>query len=495
MTIFFGLMIGMLLSALDQTIVSTALPTIVGDLGGLEHLSWVVTAYMLASTVTAPLYGKLSDLYGRRTLYQAAILIFLLGSVLAGLSQSMLQLIIFRGIQGAGAGGLMVLAQVIVGDIVSPRQRGRYQGYIGSVFAFSSIAGPLIGGFFVDHMSWRWVFYVNFPLGAIAIFVTQKSLKLPHTRREHKIDWAGAALSTIAISSLLLAAVSGGTVYPWASAEIVGLCALSLVAGAWFIRVESRASEPILPLELFRNRVFSVGSLLSFLVGVTMFGAIIFMPLFLQVVIGVSATRSGLLLMPLMAGLLTSSIVSGRLITRLGRYRIFPILGTLVTSLGYGLLAIMHPNTSLVVACLNMALVGLGLGMIMQVIVLAIQNAVDRKHLGAATSAAQFFRSIGGTIGITLFGVIMNNQLDTRLAQAVPAGALPGDPKALLRTPAAIAQLPDEVREGVRLALSDSVTYVFAIAVPLALFAFGVALLLKEHKLKDHEGPPAPVQE
>jgi MFS family permease len=321
----------------------------------------------------------------------------------------------------------------------------------------------------------------------VALFVTHRALNLPYVRRERNIDWKGAVLMTIAITSFLLVAASGGTTYPWLSPQLLGLAALSLVAGLLFVWIEKRAREPILPLELFGDRVFSIGSLLGFLVGVTMFGAIVFMPLFLQAVVGVSATQSGLLLMPLMAGLLTSSIVSGRLITRWGRYKVFPVFGTAITTGAYALLAMMSPDTSLLVASINMALVGVGLGMIMQVIVLAIQNSVDFKHLGAATSAAQFFRSIGGTIGITLFGVLMNNRLSESL-QVLSASetSLGSDPKALLRSPAVIAQLPPEVRESVRTALSDSITYVFALTIPLAALAFVVSLLLKEHKLRDH---------
>lgn len=476
------------MSALDQTIVSTALPTIVGDLGGLEHLSWVVTSYMLASTVTAPLYGKLSDLYGRKIIFQGAIVLFLFGSLLSGVSQSMLQLILFRGIQGAGAGGLMVMAQVIIADIVPPRQRGRYQGYIGSVFAFSSVVGPLLGGFFVDHLSWRWSFYVNIPLGILALIVTQRSLNLAHQRREHSIDWAGAALLSTTITSFLLLTVWGGEVYPWLSAPIAALGVLSILAGILFLWVEKRAAEPILPLELFAGPVFVLANILGFLTGVTMFGAIIFLPLFLQAVLGVSATHSGLLLMPLMAGLLVSSIASGRLITRYGRYKVFPIVGTILSTLAYLLLATMTPLTPLWLACIYMGILGSGLGMVMQVVVIAIQNAVAFRHLGSATSATQFFRSIGGTIGVTLFGVVMTTRLDSNLAHASEFAAFPGDPKSLLRTPAAIAQLPDTIRELLRAGLSDSITFTFAVVVPFAAIAIVVALFLRELPLKDHHG-------
>lgn len=481
LTVFAGLMIGMLLSALDQTIVSTALPTIVGELGGLTHLSWVVTAYMLASTVSAPIYGKLSDLYGRRLLFQAAIVIFLIGSVLAGLSQSMLQLIIFRGVQGAGGGGLMVLSMAIIADIVSPRERGRYQGLIGSVFGVASIAGPLLGGFFVDHLDWRWVFYVNLPLGAVALWVTQRALKLPHVRRERRIDWAGAALLTISITTLLLVTVWGGEVYPWLSWPVLTLAAVSLASLVAFIFVETAALEPILPLSLFRESVFTVGALLNFVLGSAMFIAVLFMPMFLQVVIGVSATDSGLLVMPLMAGMLTGSISSGRLITRFGRYKIFPVVGTVLVAIGYALLATMDTDTSLWASSIYMAIVGLGLGNVNPVVVLAIQNAVRTEHLGTATSTAQLFRSIGGTLGVSVFGALMNWKLDGALAKAMPEGvSLPAEPSALLQAPAAILQLPEAVQAAIKVGLAESITGVFLLAVPLGVLGFVAALLLKE---------------
>lgn len=486
LTVFTGLMIGMLLSALDQTIVSTALPTIVGDLGGLTHLSWVVTSYMLASTVTAPIYGKLSDLYGRRLLFQAAIVIFLVGSVLAGLSQTMLQLIVFRGVQGAGGGGLMVLSMAIIADIVSPRERGRYQGLIGSVFGLASIAGPLLGGFFVDHLDWRWVFYVNLPLGFVALYVTQRALKLPHVRRERRIDWAGAALLSVAITTLLLVTVWGGEVYPWGSLPILGLAALSLVSTVAFLFVESAALEPILPLSLFRESVFTVGAVLNFVLGSAMFVAVLFMPMFLQVVIGVSATDSGLLVMPLMAGMLTGSISSGRLITRFGRYKIFPIIGAVLVAVGYGLLATMGTDTSLVASSVYMAILGLGLGNVNPVVVLAIQNAVRSEHLGTATSTAQLFRSIGGTLGVTVFGAIMNWKLDGALARAMPRGVtLPDEPSALLQAPAAILRLPEAVQLALKTGLAEAITGVFLLAVPLGVLGFVGALLLKELPLSN----------
>jgi EmrB/QacA subfamily drug resistance transporter len=478
--IFGALILVFLLASLDQTIVSTALPTIVGELGGLQHLSWVVTAYLLASTVSGPLYGKFGDLYGRKVVLQTAIVIFLIGSALCGLSQNMTELISFRALQGLGAGGLIVTAIAVIGDVIPPRDRGRYQGIFGGVFGVSTIIGPLLGGFFVDNLSWRWIFYVNLPIGAVAFVVIGAVFTVRPAPKQHKVDYLGAALLAGGLSAIVLFTSLGGSTWAWGSSQIIALIVIGVAALAGFVLVEARVAEPILPLSLFRNRTFAVTSAVGFIVGLALFGAVTYLPLYLQVVKGVSPTRSGLQLTPLMLGLLVTSVLSGQLISRWGRYRIFPIVGTAVVTVGMFLLSRLGIGTSLWMAAIDMVVLGLGLGMTMQVLVLAVQNAVDYKYLGVATSGSTMFRSIGGSIGVSLFGAIFTNRLATELAQRLPINAhLPPT-----TSPAAIRALPPAVRDSYAHALTAALSPVFLVAAIISSVAFVLALLLPDVPLR-----------
>lgn len=486
LTIFSGLLLGMLLAALDQTIVATALPTIVGELGGLEHLSWVVTGYLLASTASTPLWGKLGDLYGRKRVFISAIVLFLAGSALCGLSRNMAELIGFRAIQGLGGGGLIVTSQGIVGDILPPRERGRYQGLFGAVFGVTSVAGPLLGGLFVDLLSWRWVFYVNLPVGVVALAATAVTLPSMTRRVEHAIDYLGTIVLAAATTCLILLTSLGGTLYPWVSVQVLALALAAIVLLAAFLAIERRAIEPILPLHLFRNRTFSLTSAIGFVVGFAMFGAVTFLPLFMQVVKGASPTESGLRLLPMMVGLLTMSTLSGQLISRWGRYKIFPMIGTPVMALGLFLLSRMDAQSSVLQTSLSMLVLGLGLGMVMQVLVIAVQNAVPYRDLGVATSGATYFRSIGSAFGVAVFGAIFANLLSTNLQRFVPASALPPgfDPAAVQANPAALQQLPPAIYGGVVQAYVASLQPVFLAAVPFGLLAFVLTCLLRELPLR-----------
>ncbi|MFG1953173.1 MDR family MFS transporter [Micromonospora sp. NPDC048830] len=494
--LMFGLMTGMLLAALDQTIVGTALPTIVGQLGGINHYSWVVTAYLLASTASTPLYGKMADLYGRRPVFLFSIGTFLLGSLLAGLSQNMTQLIVTRGVQGLGAGGLMTLAFTIISDVVSPRERGRYQGLFGAVFGLSSVAGPLVGGYFAET-NWRWIFYINVPLAILAIVVCYHVMRLiPFQRREHAIDWIGAAVLVTGVSCLLLALSWGGTTYAWRSGVIIGLFAAGAVLAALFLLQEARVAEPILPLRLFRSATFALANAAGFVLGLVMFGSIIFIPLYLQIVKGASPTRSGLLMLPMMAGIIVTSILTGRAMSRMGRYKWFPVAGTVVLLAGMLLFTRLAVDTSLWVAFGYMVVIGVGLGLCMQSLILAVQNAVDPRDLGAGTSSATFFRSLGGSFGVAILGAVLSSQLTHQLADRLPGAIaqLPPDQRAAvaarggtnisINEPSTILALPGPVRAAVQAAFVDSLHLVFLTTGLIAVVAVLVTLALPNERLR-----------
>ena len=483
LVIFSGLMLALLISSLDQTIVSTALPTIVSDLGGLSQLSWVITGYLLASTVSTPLWGKLGDLYGRKPLFQASIVLFLAGSALCGLSQNMVELILFRAVQGLGAGGLLVLTQTIIADVVPPRQLGRYQGLFGAVFGVTSVGGPLLGGFIVDNLSWRWIFYINLPIGAAALLVITLALPAASEQRHHRIDYLGTALLAAAATSLVMLTTLGGNVYPWASAPTYILAVAAVICIIGFVLAERRAAEPVMPLELFRNRVFLYACAIGFAVGFALFGATTFLPLFQQVVNGVSPTASGLRLLPMVVGLLLTSTLSGQLISRLGRYKVFPIAGTALMTVGLFLLSRMNEQTSLLVQSLSMLVLGLGLGLVFQVLVIVVQNAVEYRNLGAATSDATFFRSIGGSFGTAVFGAIFSNQLASHLS-SLASSLPPGVKLSAAESVAALRLLPPAVRAEVVHAYTLSLSTVFLVAVPIAALAFVLSWLLPEVRMR-----------
>ncbi|MFD3522885.1 DHA2 family efflux MFS transporter permease subunit [Streptomyces sp. NPDC058653] len=481
-----ALLLGLLLAALDQTIVSTALPTIASDLGGLDHLSWVVTAYLLASTAATPLWGKLGDQYGRKRLFQTAIVIFLIGSALCGISQNLPQLIVFRALQGLGGGGLIVLSMAIVGDIVSPRERGKYQGLFGGVFGATSVLGPLLGGVFTQHLSWRWVFYINLPIGVVALAVIATVLHIPVRSTKHTIDYLGTFLIASVATCLVLVASLGGTTWSWGSGQIIGLAVLAVILLVLFVRVERRAAEPVLPLRLFTIRTFSLVSLISFVVGFAMFGAMTYLPTFLQVVQGVSPTLSGVHMLPMVFGLLITSTLSGQIVSRTGRWKVFPIAGTGVTAVGLLLLHQLDVNSGTGEMSAFFFVFGAGLGLVMQVLVLVVQNSVGYEDLGVATSGATFFRSIGASFGVAIFGTIFTNLLRNKLTdslagQRLPPGVSPGE---LAADPRSVGTLPPAVRSGVLTSYSTSITDVFLFAVPVVLVAFVVSWFLKEDKLR-----------
>jgi EmrB/QacA subfamily drug resistance transporter len=480
--VFGALFLALWLAALDQTVVSTALPTMVADLGGLSYLSWVVTAYLLTSTVAGPLYGKFGDLYGRKIVLQVAIAVFLVGSALCGIAQNMVQLIIFRAIEGIGGGGLMVITIAVIGDLIPPRERGRYQGFFGAVFGTATIVGPLVGGFLVDHLSWRWIFYINLPTGILAMAVIAAVLPSRSTRRRHAIDYAGALLLTAGLSAIILFTGLGGTTFPWTSPVMLGLLAASVAGTVAFVVFELRSPEPILPMSLFGNRNFAVASGVGLIVGLSLFGAVTFLPIYLQVVKGVSPLTSGVLLMPMMLGMLATSVISGRIISRFGRYKLFPILGTGTMTFGLGALSLLTIESNDWQTAVDALWLGLGMGMVMQVLIIAVQNSVDYKHLGVATSGTMLFRSLGGALGVALFGAIFANRLHAQLAG-------PGMDFLATVIPSAVKGLPPNLHEEYITAVMAALRPVFLVAAAISAVGFALAWMLREYPLR--EGAPA----
>lgn len=474
---FFALVLVLLLASLDQTIVATALPTIVGEIGGISHLSWIVTAYLLSSTVVVPLYGKLGDLYGRRVVLQSAVVVFLAGSLLCGLAQNLPELIAFRFLQGLGGGGLIVTAIAVVGDIVAPRDRGRYQGFFGGVFGLSTVLGPLLGGFIVDQFSWRWIFLINLPLGLLALAVINRTFRTSPVRGNVTIDYAGALLLALALSALVLVTSLGATLATEAPVSLFALSALALVALAGFIFVETRAADPLLPLSLFRNRAFVIGTSVGFIVGMALFGSITLLPVYFQVVKQLDPTTAGLYMTPMMVGVFASSITSGQIISRWGRYKIFPVIGTAVMTIALLLLSTMDVETSAAVTSAHLLMLGLGLGMVMQILVMAVQNAVPYERLGVATSGTTLFRSIGGSVGAALFGAIFAHSLDGSARLTLPeAGGM--------LDPAQIAKLAEPLRSAYFAEFVAALHPVFYTAAALAALSFVLALSIREVPLR-----------
>lgn len=481
--VIFSIGLLLLLASLDQTIVSTALPTIVADLGGLEHLSWVVTAYILSSTLVAPLYGKLGDLYGRRLMVFISVGLFLFGSALCGLAQSMGFLIASRAIQGLGGGGLFVLALSVIGDVIPPQERGKVQGVFAAVFSASSVIGPLAGGWFVEAFSWHWIFYINLPLGLIAIAGFAASFAANPERQRHKIDWAGAAALSVALGSLTLVTSLGGSTLAWDSPQALTLIALVPLALAAFLWIERRAAEPVLPLELFKNNVFTVCGIIGFVTGAAMLGGLTFIPIYLQIAKGYTPTASGLMMIPMTAGILTSSTFAGRFMGRTGRYRMLPMAGTALIAVGAAGLGMLDEASHPAVFCATILVFGLGMGCIFPVVTTAVQNAVPRQQLGTATAAGVMFRQIGGSLAVAVFGAIFTARLAAGLGAdaALSHGGEIG--------PQALAALPDEVRAQIAGLAVHAINPVFWIVVALALLGFGFAQILREVQLVNRTVP------
>ncbi|MGX1884579.1 MDR family MFS transporter [Streptomyces sp. NPDC055287] len=486
--VLLALMIAMLLAMLDNMIIGTAMPTIVGELGGLEHLSWVVTAYTLATAASTPIWGKLGDLYGRKGVFLTAIVVFLIGSVLSGMAQDMGQLIGFRAVQGLGAGGLMVGVMAIIGDLIPPRERGKYQGMMAGVMALAMIGGPLVGGTITDHLGWRWSFYINLPLGVVALAMVTAVLHLPRKERSKaRIDYLGAGLLTVGITAIVLVTTWGGTEYAWSSAIIMELVAVGVAALVGFLFVESRAAEPIMPLHIFRNRNFTLMSVIGFLTGFVMFGAVLFLPLFQQSVQGASATNSGLLLLPMLLSMMVVSLISGRMTTNNGKYKIFPILGGALMVGGLLLLAQMDTETSRLTSGVYMAVLGAGMGFLMQITMLVAQNSVEMKDMGVASSSTTLFRTLGSSFGVSIMGALFTSRVQDAMAER--GGAAATQQSAQLDA-ASLAQLPEPVREAYQFAVASGTQAAFLLGGLIAVIGFVAAFFVKEVPLRG-AGPQA----
>ncbi|NYI04797.1 MDR family MFS transporter [Allostreptomyces psammosilenae] len=489
--IFTSLLLVMLLASLDQTIVSTALPTIVGELDGLEQMAWVITAYTLALSIGMPVYGKIGDLIGRKTLFLVAIALFVGGSALCGISPGIIELIVFRFIQGLGGAGLMIMSQTIIADVVPPRDRAKYMAPMGAVFGLSAIVGPLLGGWLTDNIGWRWVFWINLPLGLLAFAVAAITIHLPKRRNTAPIDYLGIALMAAAVTCLVLATSWGGTEYAWGSPTILGLLAATALLSALFVLVELRAAEPLIPMRLFRNSVFTVCTVLGLFIGAGMFSAIGYVPTYLQMVYSVSSTESGLLLLPMVAGMLVFGTASGQYTTRTGRYKALPIVGSAVTAGGLVLLSTADVDSPLWVVCLSVGIMGGGIGLFFQTIIVAVQNAVHPREIGTATSANSFFREIGVTVGVSVLGAVFSGRLTDRLTEVLPSGAAGAElPSSSSLTPELVRSLPTEVRDGVVLSYVESLTPLFLWMAPLFLVAMVLGFFLREVPLTT--GAPTP---
>lgn len=490
-----GLMAGMFLAALDQSIVGTALPQIVSEFNSLDKLSWVVTAYLLTSTASTPLWGKISDLYGRRPLFIAAIVTFLGGSVLSAVAQNIEQLIGFRAVQGLGAGGLMSLAFATIGDVIPPRERGKYMGYFGAVFGLSSVAGPLLGGLLTDGPGWRWIFWINVPIGAVALVIVSARLKLNHVRRSHQIDYLGAATVAAAVTSLLLYLSWSGPEHGWATGQSLALLGAAVVLAVAFVLIELRVSEPIIPMDLFKGRIFSGNAAFAFLLGIAMFGAIIFLPLYMQAVKEMSPTRSGLALLPMIVGIFSASIPSGQLMSRTGRYKQYPIISAVMVALAMFLLSTISTTTPYWQLAIYMFVMGAGLGLSMQIVVTAAQNSVPRRHMGTATSTMTFFRSMGGAIGTAVFGAVLTSRLKTHLADTIPNAtqSVVDQLAKAANSVQALHKLPSPQPRGWALeSLVKAMDDVFLVAIPFVALALVIALITPEQKLASRsDGAPA----